>query len=685
MPHGSLPHHHASGGHSREHSGSMSPSSRMSFAVSSFGQSPGNTLLDQRMSSQHSSMHSPADDLVSSFTAHAGIGPGGRSSFSGGQPAGSTGAGNDRGDARDLTPREVVELARSTSRGQVDAGRSHRRTSSTGHASSALGVSAGSLGGRHRIVPQAPTFPDRPAPEDEYEPVEFHPMEDDMMLPFDDRPDEVKALIEAERNRGLFKLLALALPSSPTAEETAAAGGAQPTSRPEDWSFPELTRFLTQTPRTAVGDKAWVITIRKAVEGRSEPLWEKLKGLLGIDEDDDWGDDEPHLVGEASQSESGHSGSFVLIEGLEEGGSQEDAGYDSDGRRTASSDGGHDAGEGMVAGGMFSPEAATSATLPGASALGELEAIGESEEEEMDGGDNDVGNSSLRRPTRQQSTDSNRTLGGGGGLGGLSGVPTLITTGPSPSSSFTDPSRHGLVGSAAAATPVPGDVSPFSSPINGSPTLGSGSGAQTPQGSSPGVGSSPLSTSMTAAGGMEGGRPPRRSFVGVSIVSSSSAEEYHQHHHSTSTSAAPSTGISPSVSNHDLPTSPSLSTSPSFPLHPPVRRRTSVTRDDLQYGGNEASDPMTERGPGNPLFPSSFSNLSLKPWSRPSMSGRPGVASKENDDSGNGSRSNTPKSSGDNNRDWAREMIGLKAGEKLSASAYTGTGTCVNDRQADSI
>jgi hypothetical protein len=84
---------------------------------------------------------------------------------------------------------------------------------------------------------------------------------------------------------------------------------------------------------------------------------------------------------------------------------------------------------------------------------------------------------------------------------------------------------------------------------------------------------------------------------------------------------------------------------------------------------------MTERGPGNPLFPSSFSNLSLKPWSRPSMSGRPGVASKENDDSSGAgsSRSDTPKTGGggdnSNNRDWAREMIGLKAGEKLSNSA----------------
>jgi hypothetical protein len=638
----------------------------MSFASSSFGQSPGNTNLDQRMSGQHSPVNGPADGFA--FGSHAGIGPGGRSSFSG-QPANSVG-GNDRSDARDLTPREVVDLARSTSRGQVDGGRGHRRTSSTG---SALGVSAGSLGGRHRIVPQAPTFPDRPAAEDEYEPVEFHPMEDDMMLPFDDRPEEVKSLIEAERNRGLFKLLSLALPSSPTAEETDAAGGDQPANRAEDWSFPELVHFLTQTPRSAVGDKAWVITIRQAVESRSEPLWEKLKGLLGIDEDDDWGDDERHLVGESSQaggSESGRSGSVVLIEGLEEGGpSQDDGGYDSDGRRTSSSDG-HDVAESMVAGGMFSPEAATSATLPGASSLGELEAIGESEEEEMEGADNGDGSGGgLNRPIRQKSTDSNRTLGGGGGggggLGGLSGVPTLITTGPSPSSSFTDPSRHGLVGSAVGSAPVSGDVSPFSSPVPGS-----GSGSLTPQGSSPRLGSSPLSSSVTsAAGGGVEGRSPRRSFVGVSIVSSSSAEDYHQHHHAPSSSASPSAGISPSVSGHDL------STSPSFPLHPAVRRRTSVTRDDLQYGGNEASDPMTERGPGNPLFPSSFSNLSLKPWSRPSMSGRPGVASKENDDSSGAgsSRSDTPKTGGggdnSNNRDWAREMIGLKAGEKLSNSA----------------
>lgn len=86
-----------------------------------------------------------------------------------------------------------------------------------------------------------------------------------------------------------------------------------------------------------------------------------------------------------------------------------------------------------------------------------------------------------------------------------------------------------------------------------------------------------------------------------------------------------------------------------------------------------STDPLARSlpPPGNPLFPSSFSNLSLKPWSRPSFSGRGSAAAKEIDGGsagGSGGQPETPRAGGENNRDWAREMIGLKAGEKLSNS-----------------
>lgn len=536
----------------------------MSFAFSSFGQSPSAGSLDHRLSLPHSPFQGSHDDGLSS-SPHVGVGPGG-----GGRQSYSSGSGGDREDARDLTPREVVDLARSTSRGQVGHGQAggghHRRTSSTGSAHS-----PGSLGGlgRQRIVPQAPMFPDSHQSLDEYEPVEFHPLEDDVMLPFDDRPDEVASLIAAERNRGLFKLLELALPSTSSS-----------TAEPSEWSYADLVKYLTKTTREAASDKVWVATIRQAVQTRSEPLWEKLKGLLGIDEDDDWGEGESHLAGEQHAGSEGNSGgSIVLIEGLEEGGPDDE--HDDDdqagGDRRVS-----DEGDGFVTGGMFSPEGGLSASLPGSSSLGELEAIGESEEEES------AAETSTSGPEKQRSTDSGRTLQ-------APTLPTLITTQPSPSSSFNNnASQLGLFASSSEAAKTPtGDVSPFSQPLTG---FGQGSGVQTPHaatstGSSPRLGSPDV-------------RAPRRSFVGVSIVSSSTQADYHSPS-SGPQSASASTGISPSVSSADF------ATSPTFPVHPPARRRTSVTRDDLQYGGNEHSDPLTERGPGTPPHPLSLS-LSLR-------------------------------------------------------------------------
>lgn len=116
-------------------------------------------------------------------------------------------------------------------------------------------------------------------------------MDDDVWLPFIDRPMEVSALILSPPSAKLFSLLAQTFPrveghSSPSITALAAIPkelnmddfGTDPTV----WTFTQLYFWLTTVPRTSAPDIFWVHQARACILARSELIWERVKGALGV-------------------------------------------------------------------------------------------------------------------------------------------------------------------------------------------------------------------------------------------------------------------------------------------------------------------------------------------------------------------------------------------------------------------
>ncbi|WVF69948.1 hypothetical protein IAT40_004733 [Kwoniella sp. CBS 6097] len=148
------------------------------------------------------------------------------------------------------------------------------------------------------------------------EPVEYVQMDEDVLLPFVERPAEVADLANHPANEKLFKLLKAAFPKD----------AARPNWReisPEQWNWDELMKHLTKIDRAESPDYDWIFRARQAVRARSVALWEKLGVCLGCDgdllnaggEDDipqSWGG-----LGLGDEGEYDPSMNQVWIEGLE--------------------------------------------------------------------------------------------------------------------------------------------------------------------------------------------------------------------------------------------------------------------------------------------------------------------------------------------------------------------------------
>ncbi|ORX38879.1 hypothetical protein BD324DRAFT_295692 [Kockovaella imperatae] len=148
------------------------------------------------------------------------------------------------------------------------------------------------------------------------EPVEYVQLDDDTLLPYVDRPQEVRELLET--NKELVKLLKAAFPKEPLREHWIALP-------PEEWNWEEFMRHLTTVSRVQCPDYAWVFRARQSMRARCVSLWEKLGTCLGCDGDllNAGGEDGlPSSWGGLSLGEEGEydpSAHQVYIEALEAG------------------------------------------------------------------------------------------------------------------------------------------------------------------------------------------------------------------------------------------------------------------------------------------------------------------------------------------------------------------------------
>lgn len=108
------------------------------------------------------------------------------------------------------------------------------------------------------------------------EPVEYVEMDDDVLLPFVDRPSEVAELIQQPGNVGFFDIIHPSFPTESTGDWKEVS--------PEKWTWDEFQAHL-MAPRAEIDDFEWIRKIRLAVRARSEAMWEKIGVCLGCDDD----------------------------------------------------------------------------------------------------------------------------------------------------------------------------------------------------------------------------------------------------------------------------------------------------------------------------------------------------------------------------------------------------------------
>ena len=107
------------------------------------------------------------------------------------------------------------------------------------------------------------------------------PIDADIILPFADRPEEIKELLEVEpKNLGLYEQL----------KETFSPSLSSSTSNNGRWSFSDLVTHL-RTPREEMADQDFIDLLKASVQPRSQLLWERLRACLGVDVDDERGMD----------------------------------------------------------------------------------------------------------------------------------------------------------------------------------------------------------------------------------------------------------------------------------------------------------------------------------------------------------------------------------------------------------
>ena len=127
----------------------------------------------------------------------------------------------------------------------------------------------------HSLTGHAETSPSDPPIA--LEPVEYVQLEDDVLLPFVDRPEEVADLVAHAANETLFSMLKTAFPKGAPRDHWQALS-------PEEWNWKEFNRHLALS-RPECPDYQWVFRARQACRRRSVALWEKLGVCFGCDGD----------------------------------------------------------------------------------------------------------------------------------------------------------------------------------------------------------------------------------------------------------------------------------------------------------------------------------------------------------------------------------------------------------------
>lgn len=269
---------HSRQGSAGSTSGDAGQSPRMSFAFSSFG---GRDAKDGGSSSRDRSEHREQQQQARPESPTSPrIGP------QHPRPASPSRSRHTYAPQPRLSPEQLVDLARAST--------SPRPSPASASASPA--------------TPHAAGWGDT-------SPASFVPMAHDVYLPFIDRPGEVAALLACAPSSKLFSLLAqtfppaqVGTPPSPALSMHSHASSSHSLSSlparkpelsadavPEDplaWTYEHLLAWLTQVPRPhhppapggvcGVPDTHWVRKARACILGRSELIWERVKGALGV-------------------------------------------------------------------------------------------------------------------------------------------------------------------------------------------------------------------------------------------------------------------------------------------------------------------------------------------------------------------------------------------------------------------
>lgn len=99
----------------------------------------------------------------------------------------------------------------------------------------------------------------------------------EVYLPFVDRPAEVAELISNGRNAKLLQLISHSL-----LPDDGGSLSLLSIKAPHLWSYAQFLFWLTAVNRSEVGDRPWVRMLRRVISPRSELMWERFKGMLGV-------------------------------------------------------------------------------------------------------------------------------------------------------------------------------------------------------------------------------------------------------------------------------------------------------------------------------------------------------------------------------------------------------------------
>ncbi|CUA71075.1 COPII coat assembly protein sec16 [Rhizoctonia solani] len=486
------------------------------------------------------------------------------------------------------------------------------------------------------------------------EPAHFTALPEGEILPFLDRPGEVEALINTPGTQSykLFALLGILFPRpkedesvkeeakeanegaptpkaqvsqpmwppfpgeersdkptevvqppSPTSVPPSKAAPAQHPlglpSHPTQWTYAQLITHLTQTTREQLPDKEWVLFARACIRNRSEALWERVKGCLGVpndiyeDEAVEDEDEEESPIGPVGISDLANLSPVARFKALRDNDSAaagsdrapSDDGHEPEAWIEPVFSGGPGSARGSVAnsptnyftgatglGGGRGDSKSWAGSVSGRSDGGRMEQIGEEEEEE--GGEDDKDDNS---------TGADKTPEPDSPVVGL----RIMTAPMSPGFHPAHTPASNAAGSPSPA-PMTGETTPGGIPIL---AAGTGSGTASPAPASP--------------------SPSIHQFLGPPLPKARGGAWISPLSNTISTGGKGLSGMGGrSGAGWNSPTSGSGWNSPvsgggAGGWNSPLSRG--------NRGSRGAWDPATERGPGNPIFPSSFARLSLKP------------------------------------------------------------------------